>query len=213
MFRDRSDAGRRLAVALARFAAERPVVLALPRGGVPVAFEVARALRAPLDVVLVRKVGHPKTKELAIGAVVDGAEPQVVLDRAAALALGATSAGIDAAVARAWQELQRREQLFAGHRPKVTLADRTVIVIDDGIATGYTMRAALRRVRRERPRQSILAVPVAPPDSLVELRSECDLVICLHEPSSFRAVGESYEDFVQVTDDEVIALLDRASGK
>jgi putative phosphoribosyl transferase len=212
MFPDRIEAGRQLGKALVRFAEDRPIVLALPRGGVPVAFEVAQALRAPLDVVLVRKIGHPASPELAIGAVVDGGEPRVVIDRATAEALGVGAAAIDAAAQRARRELDRRERRFAGHRPKLALADRVVIVVDDGIATGHTMRAALQHVRAERPKLSILAVPVAPPETLVRLRPECDLVVCLLEPGSFRAVGQFYDDFVQVTDEEVVELLDRAAG-
>ena len=210
MFRDRIDAGRRLARALAAFWREQPIVVALPRGGVPVGFEVAHALRAPLDVIVVRKVGHPANPELAIGAVVNGDQPTVVLDHSTTGMLGTSKADVEAAVSSAIRELVRRERHFATHRPGVEMAGRVVIVVDDGIATGHTMRAALQHVRSQGGRRTILAVPVAPPRSLVELRSECDLVVCLLEPSTFHAVGNFYADFTQVTDEEVVNLLDRS---
>ena len=179
VFADRRDAGRRLVPALMRFKDQNPIVLALPRGGVPVAFEVARALDAPLDVVLVRKIGAPGHEELGLGAVVDGANPQIVLNDEIVRAVGADPAYIKAATARQLDEIERRRRLYRGSEPPLEIAGRTVIVVDDGIATGGTVRAVLQALTRSQPRRLVLAVPVAPRETIEALRAEADEVICL----------------------------------
>ncbi len=209
-FLDRRDAGSRLAAALERFKADKPVILALPRGGVPVAFEVARALAAELDLLLVRKIGAPGHQELAIGAVVDGKNPQLVLNDEI-IARAVPPAGyIEAEQARQLAEIERRRQLYRGDAPPPDTRGRTVIVVDDGIATGATVKAALRGVRQNEPRRLILAVPVAPPGTLEELAHKCDEIVCLSAPERFRAVGSHYVDFDQTSDGEVVSLLAEA---
>jgi putative phosphoribosyl transferase len=210
LFRDRRDAGRQLAAALARYRQCRPVVLALPRGGVPVGFEVAKALAAPLDVVLVRKIGAPGHEELGLGAIVDGHDPQLVLNDDVIRSVMPPPGYIEAEKQRQLHEIERRRRSYVGDRPAVAVADRTAIVVDDGIATGGTMKAALRGLRRNRPASLVLAVPVAPADSLGELAAECDDIICLATPEPFYAVGLHYRDFTQTEDDEVIRLLAEA---
>ncbi len=209
-FRDRADAGRQLAQRLMTYAAQNPVVLALPRGGVPVAFEVAKALRAPLDLIFVRKIGAPGHAEFGLGAVVDGAHPQVVLNEDAVDRLRAPPGYIEEETERQLQEIERRrEHYLAGRRP-VDVEGRIAVVVDDGIATGSTVRAALKGLSRARPARLILAVPVAPADIIDHLRTEADEVICLMTPESFYAVGEHYDDFSQTSDREVTTLLDEA---
>jgi putative phosphoribosyl transferase len=211
-FLDRRDAGARLAMALERFKEHKPVILALPRGGVPVAFEVARALEAELDLLLVRKIGAPGHRELAIGAVVDGRNPQLVLNREIIAHASPPPGYIEAEQKRELAEIERRRQLYRGAEPPPDLKGRKVIVIDDGIATGATMKAALRGVRQNAPRRLVLAVPVAPPDTLQALAAECDEVVCLSAPEWFHAVGSHYVDFAQTTDEEVVSLLAQAKG-
>jgi putative phosphoribosyl transferase len=206
-FRDRRDAGSRLALVLARCKEDAPHILALPRGGVPVAFEVARALGAELDLLLVRKIGAPGHQELAIGAVVDGKDPQLVLNHEIIAHAAPPPGYLEAEQKRQLAEIERRRQLYCGSVPPAEIAGRTVIVIDDGIATGATMKAALRGVRRHEPRRLILAVPVAPPEALQDLAKECDEIVCLSAPDWFNAVGSHYADFTQTSDEEVIALL------
>jgi putative phosphoribosyl transferase len=208
-FADRRDAGRKLAEALQSFAPDKPVILALPRGGVPVAFEVARALKAPLDILMVRKIGAPGHEEYGIGALVDGAAAQVVINEQAARATGASQDYIDGVVARELAEIERRRAAYRVGLP-ISVTGRTVIVVDDGIATGGTVRAALQALARTGPARVILAVPVAPPDAVRELAAHCDEVICLASPSPFRAVGMHYRDFSQTSDGEVIQLLAEA---
>ena len=210
LFCDRRDAGLRLAVALAPYRQERPIVLALPRGGVPVAFEVAKALAAPLDVLLVRKIGAPGYEELALGAIVDGDEPQLVLNEDVVRSVAPRAGYIDAEKQRQLAEIERRRQHYAGDRPPVSAKGRVVVVIDDGIATGATVKAALRGLARHDPARLVLAVPVAPADSLAELRAECDDIVCLATPDPFYAVGPHYRDFRQTTDEEVVRLLAEA---
>jgi putative phosphoribosyl transferase len=213
LFDDRRDAGRRLAAALAGYRGSRPVVLALPRGGVPLGFEVAEALGAPLDVLLVRKIGAPGHEELGLGAIVDGHDPQLVLNEDVVRAVAPPPGYIEAETQRQLTEIERRRQHYAGDRPPVTLAGQVVIVVDDGIATGGTVKAALRGVRRNRPARLVLAVPVAPAESLKELAAECDDIVCLATPEPFYAVGPHYRDFQQTTDDEVIRLLAEAQKR
>ena len=213
LFRNRQDAGRRLARALSRYKSQHPVVLALPRGGVPVAAEVALALEAPLDLVLVRKIGLPYQPELAMGAVVDGGAPIVIRNDDVIAAADVGDAEFDAVRDRELAEIERRRQRYIKDRPRAGIADRTAIVIDDGIATGATMKAALRAVRKRGAREVVLAVPVAPIDAIEDLRDEVDAVVCLETPDVFGAIGYFYDDFRQVSDDEVIAILHRLPPK
>ena len=207
-FRNRTDAGRRLAEKLAAYA-DRPdvLVLALPRGGVPVGYEVARALGAPLDAFLVRKLGVPGYEELAMGAVATGGVR--VLNDEIVRGLGISEHEIDAAVVRELQELGRRERLYRDSRPPPDVAGRTVILVDDGLATGATMRAAVAALRQQQPARTVVAVPTASPDTCEALKAEADDVICVMTPEPFFAVGHWYEDFTQTTDDEVRELLAR----
>ena len=206
-FSDRTDAGRKLAVALAQYKDAAPVVLALPRGGVPVAAEVASALSAPLDLVLVRKIGVPSQPELAMGAVVDGPEP-VTVRKEDVIGLAGVSAAEFAAVRdQELAEIRRRRTLYFGDRPHPDLAGRCAIVIDDGIATGATVRAALRAVRARGPKRLVLAVPVAATDTLATLNAEADAIVCLEDHRWLGAIGFFYSDFRQISDDEVIAAL------
>jgi putative phosphoribosyl transferase len=210
LFRDRADAGRQLADALVHHKDESPLVLALPRGGVPVGFEVAKHLDAQLDVLLVRKIGVPGHEELALGAVVDGADPQVVVNDNV-MAMAAPPAGyLEAAKARELKEIERRRHAYRGDQPAIAVKDRVVIVVDDGIATGATMRAALKGVRQAGPARLVLAVPVAPAETVEELKRECDEVVCLQTPEPFYAVGLHYADFGQTADEEVVNLLAKA---
>ncbi len=209
-FEDRADAGRRLADALLHLKGEAPIVLALPRGGVPVAFEVANALEAPLDVVLVRKIGAPGQKELGLGAVVDGAHPQIVLNQDIVSAVQPGDDYIRAESARELAEIERRRTLYRPGRPPLLVENRTVVVVDDGIATGGTVKAVLKALRESHPGKLILAVPVAPADSLPDLVRLADDVVVLATPEPFYAVGAYYRDFTQTSDEEVIDLLARA---
>ncbi len=210
IFADRHEAGRRLAEKLLRFSDRRPIVLALPRGGVPVGYEIARALGAPLDLVLVRKLGAPGQPELAIGALALGAEAEIVTDQPLLAALGVTAAALAAITAREREEIQRRRKLYLGDRPPAPIAGRTAILVDDGIATGATMRAALHATRKRKPARLVLAVPVAAPDTIARLGAEADEIVCLEQPSSFFAVGQFYRSFTQLEDREVLDLLARA---
>jgi putative phosphoribosyl transferase len=210
MFKNRQDAGRRLAARLLKYKDERPVVLALPRGGVPVAYEVATTLNAPFDVVVVRKLGAPGEPELGIGAVVDGEHPQSVLNEEVVRLLGVSDDYVNREVARELREIRRRQESYRSGRSPEGIEGRTAIVIDDGIATGGSVRAALRGVRRSNPRRLILAVPVAPPETVESLQPEVDDLVCLSMPVFFHAVGQFYEDFRQTTDEEVVELLKAA---
>ena len=185
-------------------------VLALPRGGVPVAAEVARALRAPLDLLLVRKIGTPWQPELALAAVVEGEPPQIVVDDDLRRHAGCDAAYIERQAQIALREIARRRAAWLRGRPAIELAGRTVIVVDDGVATGTTVRAALQALRLRRPARLVLAVPVAPPDTLQRLAAEVDQAVCLLTPSPFRAVGAHYLHFAQLDDHEVTAALDAA---
>jgi len=211
-FTNRRDAGVQLAARLSRFAADpNVIVLGLPRGGVPVAFEVARALDAPLDVFVVRKLGVPGHRELAMGAIASGGVRvlnQEVFDR-----IPIPHHMVDAVEATERQELERQERAYRGRAPFPDLKDRTVIVVDDGLATGSTMRAAVQAIRKSDPAWIVVAVPVGAAETCQHLRSEADQVICLSTPESFYAVSAWYEDFSQTTDEEVRSLLDAAASQ
>ncbi|MGW7821432.1 phosphoribosyltransferase [Streptomyces puniciscabiei] len=208
-FHDRVHAGRELAERLRirqeAGALTHPVVLALPRGGVTVAREVARALEAPLDVLVARKIGAPFQEELGVGALAGDDPP--LFDERTLDELGLDEAALDDVVERERAELHRREERYRQGRPAPELRDRTVILVDDGVATGATARAALRWLRRQSPERVVLAVPVCSPQAAELLRGEADEVLCLQRPTVFLAVGEWYEDFEQLTDDDVLAAL------
>lgn len=212
LFEDRQDAGVQLAARLMRFADEHPLILALPRGGVPVAFEVAKALDSQLDLLIVRKIGAPGHEEFGIGAVVDGANPQLVLNEDIVRQLAVSPDYIQAETQRQLAEIERRRKAYYGDRPPIEIEGRTVIVVDDGIATGGTMKAALRGIRRNGPAKLVLAVPVAPQSTMRELSDDCDEAVCLSTPEPFGAVGAFYRDFRQTTDTEVITLMNETRG-
>lgn len=210
LYRDRREAGRYLAGQLTAYAG-RPevVVLALPRGGVPVAYEVARALHAPLDVFLVRKLGLPGHEELAMGAIASGGVR--VLNEDVVQALGISEDDLATVVAQELQELKRRERAYRGNRPPPDVRGKTVLLIDDGLATGSTMRAAVAALRRQDPARIVVAVPVGAPETCAEFQEEADEAICAQTPDPFYAVGLWYRDFSQTTDEEVRELLERAA--
>lgn len=212
VFADRVEAGRRLGEQLAAMELARPLVLALPRGGVPVGAEIARILRAPLDVTLVRKIGAPHEPELAVGAVAEGPSPEIVVNDEVARPLGLSDDFIASEAAREFAVIAQRRSEYAAWRPAYEIADRTAIVVDDGVATGMTMQAALRSVRRRQPAKLIAAVPVASREALAMLRREADDVVCLNSPGSFGSVGSFYRDFEQVSDAEVVELLKQRRG-
>jgi putative phosphoribosyl transferase len=208
-FRDRSEAGRELAARLAAYAHRRDLlVLALPRGGVPVAFEVARALQAPLDVFLVRKLGVPGSEELAMGAIATGGvrilNPEIIRS------FDVPDSVIQRVSSQEERELERRERVYRGGRPPLEVGGRVVIVVDDGLATGSSMRAATMAIKRLQPASIVVAVPVAAPETCSELQMEVDEIVCARTPNPLYAVGWWYENFDQTTDDEVRDLLDRA---
>lgn len=207
-FKDRRHGGQALAALLAHYQGRRDViVLALPRGGVPVAYEVARSLPAPLDVFVVRKLGFPGQEEYAMGAIASGGvrvmNPEMLGERV-------PEKELEAVVARETEELARRELLYRGRRPSLALEDRTVILVDDGLATGATMRAATLAVRQMNPARIVVAAPVAAPETCLDFQALADEVVCARTPSLFRAVGLWYEHFPQTSDDEVRKLLDAA---
>jgi predicted phosphoribosyltransferase len=201
MFQDRADAGRQLASQLLHLKDKHPVVLALPRGGVPVGVEIAKALGAPLDLVLVRKIGAPWQPELAVAAVVDGEEPQTVRNLDVMLAMGLTDDFVEEEAKQQLKEIERRRQIYLGGRARVDVKGRTAILVDDGIAT----------VHRAGPARLVLAVAVAPPETLDILRQEADEIVCLSPQAFFGGISTFYADFHQVGDEEVVDLLNRAA--
>jgi putative phosphoribosyl transferase len=209
-FVNRKEAGKRLAENIADRAFEAPVVLALPRGGVPVAYEIARRIEAPLDLVLVRKIGVPYQPELALGAVVNGDDPEVVVNPEVSAAMELDEKFLDAQIQSKLKEIEQRRASYLQGRAPVPVEGRTAILVDDGIATGASIRAALRALRRKNPKKLVLAVPVAPAETVWALEQEADEVICLETPEPFIAIGLHYGDFRQTTDDEVKTLLAQA---
>ena len=207
MFADRAEAGRLLAAELMRFAGSNPAVYALPRGGAPVAAEIAERLGAPLDLLLVRKIGVPSQPELAAGAVVDGERPDVVLNDDIVAAVGLSQAQIETLTRMQLNEIERRRALYLGKRSPVLARGRTAILVDDGVATGASMEAALVALRRRGPRHIVVAVPVAAPEALPRLRRLADEVVCLAAPESFNAIGLFYGDFHQLRDEEVTRVM------
>lgn len=211
-FPNRTVAGQQLAARLTSYADRSDMlVLGLPRGGVPVAYEVAKALHAPLDICLVRKLGVPAHKELAMGAIAAGGVR--VLNYDVVSWLGISGKTIDEVAAKELKELQRRDRAYRGDRPQPEIRDRTVILVDDGIATGATIRAAIAVIKSQQPARLIVATPVAPPSTCEELKAEVDEVVCLMTPELFYAIGLWYEDFSQTTDDEVRELLARPTTR
>lgn len=209
-FIDRADAGRQLAARLATLSLPKPVVYALPRGGVPVAREIARGLHAPLDLVLVRKIGAPRAPEVALAALVEGDPPQIVVNEQIRTLSGADDAFLEAALQREALEIERRRSRYLGERARIDPAGRTAIVVDDGIATGATAKAALIALKRQGAARTILAVPVGPRRILAEMSKHADEVVCLYAAWRFDGVGSFYSDFHQLTDEETIGMLEQA---
>jgi predicted phosphoribosyltransferase len=205
LFRDRVEAGKRLASALIDFAGKDAIVLAIPRGGVVVGFEVARVLDVPLDVIIPRKIGAPDNPELAIGAMTE--DGTTILDESLVKYLRVPGDYIKEESEKQKLEIERRLKLYRGDVAYPSLKNRNVIIVDDGIATGSTMKAALASVRKRGAKTIVVAIPVGPPSTIRELKKEADHVVCLYTPESFYAIGQFYEDFAQTTDEEVISLL------
>ena len=214
IFKNRQQAGQLLAEEIARHGYDDPIVLGLPRGGVPVAAEVAAKLKAPLDVILVRKIGAPMQPELAIGAVVDGDTPEVVRNEELIRELGLTEDDFREEAQRQLEIIEARRKLWVAGRPRIPVKDKTAIIVDDGIATGATVRASLHALKRQGPKRTVVATPVAPLQAVEALRGEADEVICLEIPAFFGAISVFYVDFSQVSDAEVSRLLEgvRAEG-
>jgi putative phosphoribosyl transferase len=207
IFRDRHHAGLSLGQELLRLDLPDPVVLALPRGGVPVAAQVARALRAPLDVIIVRKVGAPGNRELAVAAIVDGNPPDVVVNREIVEAYRLDEDALAELVKRERPELERRRDLYRGKRRRLAVTDKTAIIVDDGAATGTTVKVAIRALKRRSPREVVVALPAAPAETVLQLEREGARVVCLAQPEDFRALGYHYREFTQVSDEEVTGTL------
>lgn len=210
MFDDREDAGNKLAKRLAKYKGKNPLIIALPRGGVPVAYIIAQELNAELDVIIVRKLGAPGNPELGIGALVEGNPPQKILNEGIIFHLGVTDDFIDEESEEQSIEILRRATVYRGGRGLADMSGRTVIVVDDGIATGATIKAAIKGIRTQNPDKIIVAVPVAPPDVLYALQDLAEEVICVEKPEFLYAIGAYYRDFDQVTDDEVVFMLEEA---
>ncbi|CDX56244.1 conserved hypothetical protein [Mesorhizobium plurifarium] len=210
MFRDRQEAGEKLGASLALLEPQDSVVLALPRGGVPVAAEVAKALNAPLDLVIVRKVGAPGNPELAVAAIVDGDPPDTVLNREIVEAYALGDSVLRVLIAQERPELERRRAVYRGKGRPLSIAGKTVVIVDDGAATGTTMKVAIRALKRRSPRKIIVALPVAPSEVVDELAQEADLTICLNQPARFRSLSYYYASFPQLSDSEVLDMLAQA---
>jgi predicted phosphoribosyltransferase len=208
-FQNRTDAGRKLAKELLIYRSRHPVVLALPRGGVSVAAEIAASLDAPLDLILVRKIGLPSQPELAMGAVVDGDKPTVIRNNDVIELSGVSERTFQQVCREEHAEIERRRQRYLGGRARSEVRGKVAIIVDDGIATGATTLAAIRAVRKREPKELVLAVPVAPVDAVEKLHSEVDTIVCLETPRDLGSIGYFYRDFRQISDDEVIAILKR----
>jgi putative phosphoribosyl transferase len=212
MFSDRQEAGQMLANELAMLSLPAPVILALPRGGVPVAAEVATMLKAPLDLIIVRKVGAPGNPELAVAAIVDGDPPDVVLNREIVETYNLDDAALATLVKRERPELQRRRTLYRGSRSPLSITGKTAVLVDDGAATGTTMKVAIRALKRRSPLAIVVALPVAPPETVAELSHEADRVVCLAQPLHFRALSYYYRNFEQLDDNDVLVALDHSQA-
>lgn len=206
-FEDRKDAGQKLAAAIAKLNLKNPVILALPRGGVPVASEVAKALKAPLDILITRKLGAPFNAELAMGAIVEGEPETTFLNEDLIKFLKVTKEHLDEEKKKQLAEISRQQQVFRGGRGRGNMTGKTIVLIDDGIATGASVHAALKAIRAEKPAQLILAVPVASPDALQSLRGDANEIVCLTSPEDFQAVGQFYRSFFACADEDVTRLL------
>ncbi|MBZ9706218.1 phosphoribosyltransferase [Mesorhizobium sp. ESP7-2] len=211
MFRDREDAGVKLGLELSRLQLRRPIVLALPRGGVPVAVEVAKALNAPLDLLIVRKVGAPGNPELAVAAIVDGDPGEVVLNRGIVETYGLDDDALRVLITNERPELERRRVAYRGKIRPMSIAGKTAIIVDDGAATGTTMKIAIRALKRRSPREIVVAVPVSPPETVAALEQEADHVVCLSQPGQFGALGHHYLRFPQLSDNDVVSAMDEAA--
>ncbi len=212
IFRDRAEAGQLLATNLEKFRGEDPVILALPRGGLPIGYEVAKALDAPLDIVLVRKIGTPGSPELAAGAIVDGEKPELILNKDVVKLYNIPDKYIEDRKKQQLKEIERRRELYLAGRPPLKVEGRSVIIVDDGIATGSTIRAAVHALKHKKPKRVVVAVPVAPPDTAKKLEEEADEVICLDMPSPFLSISAFYQDFTQLTDEDVVDTLKEKNG-
>jgi putative phosphoribosyl transferase len=212
-FANRTEAGKALAEVVASRSLPDPVVLALPRGGVPVAAEVARVLNAPLDLVMVRKIGVPWQPELAAAAVIDGKDAQIVVNEEVCAEANISRAQIDEMAKHELEEIERRAKLYLKDRPRVPIGGRSAIIVDDGIATGTTIRAVIKALRLKQPKSILLAVPVAPKEAVATLREEADDIVCLETPEPFWGISLHYVDFHQVGDLEVISILEAQEPK
>jgi putative phosphoribosyl transferase len=208
-FSDRAVAGRLLGEELLKLKFAQPVIFALPRGGLPVAYEVAQALKAPLDVLLVRKIGAFWNREFAAGAIADD-EQNLIFNKEAISDAGMQRRQVEQGAKAELREIERRRALYLKGRTPIDLKGRDAVLVDDGIATGSTVRAAVMAVRRRGPARVIVATPVAPPDAIAELKNEADEVVCLHAPAAFHAISAFYDDFRQLTDEDVLAILNKA---
>jgi putative phosphoribosyl transferase len=213
MFRDRAEAGRLLAAELMKLDLKNPIVLALPRGGVPVAAEVAAALHARLDILVVGKVGAPLNPELAVAAIVHGDPPDVVLNREAIEAFGLGDEELRSLIKAQRPELERRRIAYLDEQAPLSVAGKTAILVDDGAATGTTMKVAIRALKRRSPREVVVALPAAPAETVAELGQEADRIVCLSQPQHFRALGYHYHDFRQLTDHDVREAMKKAGAR
>jgi putative phosphoribosyl transferase len=213
MFHDREHAGRELAARLARLGLRQPIVLALPRGGVPIGAAIASALDAPLDLIMVRKVGAPGNPELAVAAIVEGDPPEIVLNRETMASYGLSDDQVAKLAEEERRELERRQSAYRGNRKPASVGGKTVIVVDDGAATGTTMKAVLKALKHRSPREIVVALPVAPPETVRDFEADADRVICLSQPRQFMALGYHYERFPQLSDAEVMESLDAADRR
>lgn len=211
MFRDREEAGVKLGLELSRLQLHQPIVLALPRGGVPVAVEVARALNAPLDLLIVRKVGAPGNPELAVAAIVDGDPGDVVLNREIVETYALDESELRVLIANERPELERRRAAYRGKTTPISIAGKTAIIVDDGAATGTTMKIAIRALKRRSPREIVVAIPVSPQETVAALEQEADRVVCLSQPARFRTLGHHYLRFPQLSDSDVVSAMDGAA--